>query len=469
MLNRLRIHMTALYLLSALVLIGIVSGGAYAVLANYFHTTVDLALRHKMAHEFQQLQIAVPPELVAADLIWYSNRQQIVPNQPAPTPSDPRAQATASAQAAGDVVTDTAFEDLYDGELTAIVVLSLNAEGQLATGSSIDSPPLAPDATAVAAARAHGSDIRSVVLSTGVHFRILTYRVPQPQGPVFLQLARTLSDQDRALAQFLLGLLAVGGMSVVLIGVGSWWLAGRSVRPAQQAWKQQQTFVANASHELRTPLAVMRASAEVLMRGLAANNRNQRTLLGDLIDECDHMSRLVSNLLTLSRLDAGQLALDRVSIAVNTLLVDVQRQASPLAQTLDIALTVKSEPCRAWGDPVQLRQVILILLDNALQHTPAGGTIHLEVVAQLQSVQIVVADTGSGIAPEHLPHVFERFYRSEDSRSSAYQGAGLGLAIAHALIEAQHGQIAIESREHAGTRVHVTLPLVTAEHDSTSR
>lgn len=205
------------------------------------------------------------------------------------------------------------------------------------------------------------------------------------------------------------------------------------------------------------------------MRGLAANNQKQRTLLGDLIHECDHMSRLVSNLLTLSRLDAGQLALDRVSIAVNTLLVDVQRQASPLAQTHDIALTVKSEPCRAWGDPVQLRQVILILLDNALQHTPAGGTIHLEVVAQLQSVQIVVADTGSGIAPEHLPHVFERFYRSEHSRGSAYQGAGLGLAIARALIEAQHGQIAIESKEHVGTRVHVTLPLATAEHDSTSR
>lgn len=459
MLRRLRLHMTALYLISTLALVALVGGGAYGVLAYYLRSTVDLALQHKMAHEFQQLQIAVPADLAAADLAWYANRQRLLPGWPTPA-SQPARQAADAAQAAGDTATDVMLEDLYDGELAAIIVLPLDVNGNIITGSQTGRPLPAPNAPAVAAARLHGSDIRSVVLSNGVHLRVMTYRVRQPQGPVFLQLTRLLSDQDRALQQFLIGLLGLGGASAVLIGAGSWWLAGRSLRPAQQAWQQQVTFVANASHELRTPLAVMRASAEVVLRTLSVIDQDRRALLSDLIQECDHMSRLVGDLLLLSRLDGGQLAFERRHIVVSELLTDLQRQAKPLADMQGVALTVRSADCYAWGDPSRLRQVILILLDNALQHTPAGGTIRLESDVRSGSVQIIVADNGSGIALEHLPHVFERFYRSERSRERV-DGAGLGLAIARALVEAHQGRITIDSQANVGTRVIVTLPSAT--------
>lgn len=171
------------------------------------------------------------------------------------------------------------------------------------------------------------------------------------------------------------------------------------------------------------------------------------------------MSRLVGDLLMLSRLDAGQLALEQSRIAVGELLIDLGRQVRPLVDTQGVTLIVGSVDGYAWGDPSRLRQVILIVLDNALQHTPAGGLIRLEAEVQPRSIRVAVTDTGSGIAPEHLPHVFERFYRSERSRERA-GGAGLGLAIARALIEAQHGQITIDSQTAVGTRVIVTLPAV---------
>ncbi len=459
MLHRLRLHMTALYLFATLALVVLVSGGAYAVLAYYFRSTVDLALQHRMAHEFQHLQAVVPPDLVAADLAWYANRQRILPRWPAPALSDPNARAAEAAQAAGDTATDVTFEDLYDGELAAIIVLPLDVNGAIIGVSHPERSPLAPNTAAVAAARLHGSDIRSVILSNGTHLRVLTYRVARPQGPMFLQLVRTLSDQDRALRHLMIGLLTLGSVSAILIGTGSWWLAGRSLRPARQAWERQVTFVANASHELRTPLAVMRASAEVALRTRQPDNQDRRILLDDLIAECDHMSHVVGDLLMLSRLDAGQLVLDQSRIAVGELLANLERQVRPLADTQRVTLIVGSVDGDAWGDPRRLRQVILIVLDNALQHTPAGGQIHLNAQAQSRSIRIAVTDTGSGIAPEHLPHVFERFYRSERSRQRAV-GAGLGLAIARALIEAQHGQITIDSQTAVGTRVIVTLPAV---------
>ena len=169
MLHRLRLHMTALYLFATLALVALVSGGAYAVLAYYFRSTVDLALQHRMAHEFQHLQAVIPPDLVAADLAWYANRQRILPRWPAPAPLDPNARAAEAAQAAGDTATDLTFEDLYDGELAAIIVLPLDVSGAIMGVSHPERSPLAPNTAAVAAT--HTGDLRSVILSNGTHLR----------------------------------------------------------------------------------------------------------------------------------------------------------------------------------------------------------------------------------------------------------------------------------------------------------
>ncbi len=272
-------------------------------------------------------------------------------------------------------------------------------------------------------------------------------------------MGRLLSDQDGVLQRLEMGLLALGGVSIFLLGFASWWLAGRSLKPAQEAWERQQHFVANASHELRAPLTLMRASTEVALRTTSPKDMDQRALLEDVMQECDHMNRLVEDLLLLSRLDAGRIKLDRQAISLADMLSDVQRQVGRLADERSIKLVASSPAANlvALGDPTRLRQVLLILLDNALRYTSMGGTIEMTAVAHGRHIELTVADTGNGIAPEHLPHIFERFYRVEEARGEEGNGNGLGLSIAKGLVEAQGGHIGITSKVGQGTRITISL------------
>jgi signal transduction histidine kinase len=245
-------------------------------------------------------------------------------------------------------------------------------------------------------------------------------------------------------------------VAALFVGGASWWVAGRSLAPARRAWDRQQAFVANASHELRTPLTLVRASAEVARRGLAENDRRY-TQLGDILDECDHMSRLVDDLLLLSRLDANTLPLLRQPVAVAELLTGLQRQVGRVAEAQQVQLEAGPMAGTLLGDPDRVRQVLLILLDNALQHTPVGGRIRMEADVRGRWVEVKVSDTGAGIAPEHLPHVFERFHRAAGKAEG--RGAGLGLAIARALVTAQGGQIELASQVGRGTVALVRWPL----------
>ncbi|HEU5013540.1 MAG TPA: ATP-binding protein, partial [Roseiflexaceae bacterium] len=331
----------------------------------------------------------------------------------------------------------------------------LNRSGQVISPTNVSLAASIPEAQAVDAALRNGSDWRPVQVENAMRVRLLTWRVAGA-NPVALQVGRVLSDQSDIQHQLLMVLLALGGVSVLLLGAGSWWLAGRALRPAQLSWERQQAFVANASHELRTPLTLMRASAEVALRNVAASDADQRMLLNDVVQECDHTSRLVDDLLLLSRLDAGQMTLERKPIALADVFAEIERQVGRLADERGIRLRADAAGCVVPGDSLRLRQVLLILLDNALRYTPAGGAIDLAARQQGQHVVVTVRDTGSGIAPEYLPRVFERFYRADSARSTG--GSGLGLAIARALVEAQHGQIALQSQIGHGTQVMVTLP-----------
>lgn len=452
MLSGLRLRLTGLYMMAALALLLLVGGGSYRLLDYYFRLTTDLALKHKMAHEFRLLGAPLPAELAAADQAWHANGDRLLPVNPAtPVGGGPGV----------DTPADISNEEAYDGELAAIFTLPLSADGRLLFDPNPYSPPVSPDTQALTSALATGADLRTVRLADGTRVRLLTYRLTRPDGPPVLQLGRTLADQDRVLAQLLVSLWGFGGVGAVLLGVGSWWLAGRSVVPAQRAWEQQQTFVANASHELRAPLTLIRASVEVAARGIP-DDRAQAQLLEDALQECDHMSRLVDDLLLLSRLDARQLNLERQTVSLPELLGGIQRQAGRLADERGIQLLTVSLAGCVWADPTRLRQVILILIDNALRHTPAGGTIGLETRAQGRQTQVVVSDTGPGIAPEHMPHVFERFYRAGGARNGGGgESSGLGLSIAKALVEAQHGQIRLESQPGKGTRVILSFPTAT--------
>ena len=227
---------------------------------------------------------------------------------------------------------------------------------------------------------------------------------------------------------------------------------------------RQQRFMADVSHELRTPLTALAGSIEMMLLGAhqsdpAAGAR----LLRSMYAETERMRRLVEELLTLARLDEKRLTLRIAQVDASALVAALCDDARPLVkgQTLQCEIAPDTPPVRADAD--RLRQALLILLDNALKFTPADGAVTVSVRRESGSLVLFqVADTGVGIAPEDVAHVFERFYRVDPSRTRAQPGAGgagLGLAIAKSLVEAQDGSISLTSALGAGTTVSVRLPV----------
>jgi signal transduction histidine kinase len=471
-LSGLRLRLTALYFLVGLAFLVLVGAGSYGLLRGYYRQTTDLALQHRLVEELHAIGAGIPANLASADAAWYSARGRATPAWPPTTPAtsgeagehgedgdggDGRGEAggTAGSDPAAEELREHEALEAYDGELAAIFLLRLDADGQPITGAIPSTTEPAADKAAVTQALAVGSDWRSVAGAAGAPIRLLTYALPGAPAGLVLQLGRPLADQERVLGRLIAVQFGLGLMSALLLGAGSWWLAGRSLRPAEAAWRQQQAFVANASHELRTPLTLIRASAEVLARGVPPGD-DARALVDDIVSESDHMSQLVGDLLLLSRLDSGELPLRRETVPLDGLATDLARQFGRLAEARGVGFLAEGLSGAVRADPTRLRQVLLALLDNALRHSPAGGTITLAAHREGATVALTVTDTGAGIPPEHLPHVFERFYRAQPSGGET--GAGLGLALAKALVEAQHGHIHLANAPGAGTRVTVTLP-----------
>jgi two-component system, OmpR family, sensor histidine kinase BaeS len=223
----------------------------------------------------------------------------------------------------------------------------------------------------------------------------------------------------------------------------------RTLRPVAKAFAEQdrlrRQLMADVAHELRTPLSILQGRIEGLLDGVYPRDD---THLAELLDETRHLARLVEDLGTLAHAEAGALELRKEPVDLGDLLRDV---AASLPRP--IAVEIPADLPTLDADPLRLRQVLLNLLTNALRHTPPEGTVSVAVQAQPQRMLIRVRDTGTGIAPEDLPHLFERFQKGTGSR-----GSGLGLPIARKLVLAHGGDIGIESVLGRGTEVTVWLP-----------
>jgi len=224
-------------------------------------------------------------------------------------------------------------------------------------------------------------------------------------------------------------------------------------RQLQQTLESQRRFVADASHELRTPLTTIRGNIELLKNNAPIDAKERADVFSDTKDEIERLIRLVNQLLILARSDAGRM-LPLAPVPLKGLIEDVCRQAKQLAPqrtiVCDAALDV-----HALGDHDALKQVLVILLDNAITHTPPHARIEINAARANQQIAIKIRDSGPGIAPELLPHIFERFYRGDSARSG--QGMGLGLSIAKELMEAQKGTIEAESELGRGTVFTINL------------
>ncbi|HEU4323496.1 MAG TPA: ATP-binding protein [Roseiflexaceae bacterium] len=319
-----------------------------------------------------------------------------------------------------------------------------------------------------------------------------------------LQIARPLTETDRAL-QLLLYALMGGGLIVLLAAArGGAWLTRAALRPIDEItrtaqsivgaedlsrrvpvppaqdelqrltitindllgrleglFSAQRRFVADVSHELRTPLAAMRGNLEVLDRGAARDPALLAESLTDMRQEVNRLIRMVNDLLLLAQSESG-VQLRREPVELDTLLLEVHRELRPLAGGVQLRIGEEDQAV-VLGDRDRIKQALLNLGINALQHTPPGGVVTLGLGSGESGVRLSVSDTGSGIAAEDLPHIFERFYRADRARNHNSGGAGLGLPIVKWIADAHGGRVLVESVPGQGSTFTLLFPQEPAE------
>ncbi len=224
----------------------------------------------------------------------------------------------------------------------------------------------------------------------------------------------------------------------------------------EKAYSTQQRFVADASHELRAPLTAIRGNLDLLDRMKEMPSEERQYTLAQVRREVERLSRLVNDLLVLARADAGQVLQVR-PVELDALVIEAHRQALAMANGVEVRLA-HAEPALVQGDEDRLKQLLLVLLDNAIRYTPAGGRVTLWLRPEPPWVAVGVEDTGIGIEPQDLPHIFERFWRADRARSRDSGGTGLGLAIAKWIVDQHGGEITVDSTPGKGSRFTVHLP-----------
>ena len=330
-------------------------------------------------------------------------------------------------------------------------------------------PPAFLTHTPVQTALQTGQPASDIVDAGGTTGQIYRYAllVPNPTGSGnlgVLLVGESVRAQESALTLLLRLLLGVGGVALLGAGLGGLFLSRRALAPARLSWANQQRFIADAAHELRTPLTLLRADAEVLLRGRERLEEEDAALLEDIVAESHHMSNLATNLLTLARLDTGTIHREHEVVSLAGLAREGTRRVQAFAEQRGVTVQVESSgEAYVIGDPVLLEQATLVLLDNAIKYNRPGGHVTVRAVEQDGRALLEVRDTGIGIAAEHLPHLGERFYRVDKARSREAGGTGLGLSIARSIAVVHGGQLLLSSVPEQGTTVTVALPLASGD------
>ena len=338
-----------------------------------------------------------------------------------------------------------------------------DTDGQILKGSAyLDTQALASSTTLVKAMD-NGDTFADTKSSKGEPQRIYAFAVTVNGTPGVVQIGRSTEPEEAALSQLRIVLLAVLAVSIVPAVGGGYLLSGRALRPIKTAMDSQRTFIADASHELRTPVAVVRTNAELLKRHLGPDTghtaASDQVALDDILSESDRLGRMVDQMLTLAEADAGQRTVLSSEISLNELIDEVARSMRSIAETRQMLLETRlTDDVSVNGDPGRLRELVSVLLDNAVKYADAGGRVEVALRKEHRKAIIEVSNNGPGIPRDALPHVFDRFYRVDEARSRESGGTGLGLAIARHIVDAHGGTINIESSAGAGTKVTVELP-----------
>lgn len=318
-----------------------------------------------------------------------------------------------------------------------------------------------PVTAGIADARTNGTTIDLAALD-GVPVRVRTERVDSRIGPLYIQVIGDRTTEQNTL-DAILRVLLLGGIVVVLVAFGFGAVyANRALVPIRDslaaqrvALRRQREFAADASHELRTPLTVIRSSLDHLRRHRDEPVRSVDDALDDIGAEVDQLASLVEDLLLLARSDSGAVALERHPLDLGDVATVAASSLAKPAGAREVRVVVDPEPAIVEGDAARLRQLVTILVDNAIRHSPHGGEVRVAVRGGSDGATLDVADQGKGVRPEDMPHVFERFWRAPGSPSG---GTGLGLAIAKWIVDHHDGTIAVTNNHRGGANFRVRLP-----------
>jgi len=282
----------------------------------------------------------------------------------------------------------------------------------------------------------------------------------QPHLEGYVRASQSIEGVEHVLMQLRWGIGLGGFVALSLTAIGGMWLTQQALEPVESSFGQLKQFTADASHELRSPLTVVKTSVEAM---LILNQPLDAKKVTAIISATNQMTRLVEELLFLARTDAvtGTVNFERIPIPLDELLQDLVELLEPQFDASEIALQTRwLTGVSVAGDAAQLTRLFSNLLENALYYTSPGGFLVLSMFSLNRSVIVSVEDTGIGIAPEHLPKVFQRFWRADQARSRREGGLGLGLAIAQAIAERHGGKITVSSHLGVGSCFRVRLPMV---------
>jgi len=280
------------------------------------------------------------------------------------------------------------------------------------------------------------------------------FQLPQPPNTVI-----TLEDLQDVKTRLQLALIIVNGFIFILAGGAGYFLAGRTLKPIQVMVDEQNQFISDASHELRTPIATLRAEMEATLLEKHLSDKEARSLIGSNLEELGKLQELANNLLQIAH-SSDKEGFAKNSVSVQEVIHTAHKKVSPIAKKKHIAISVPPVSGKVKGDKSALVEVFVNLFDNAIKYSSENKHITVKTESKNHVVIIHVTDEGIGITPNDIPHIFDRFYRADKSRSQA-DGHGLGLSIAKKIINAHNGSIQCTSTVQQGTTFTVTLPLIT--------
>jgi len=357
--------------------------------------------------------------------------------------------------------------------------------------------------TAFEAALAGQTTFESTRFSGEPPIRLIS--VPVRHGGSLVNIVRvgtSLQPLEETLHRLLIILLITMPLALLASLGGGWFLAGRALRPVEAitqaaeriaggdltqrlsvstaqdeigrlagtfnamigrleaSFQQVRQFTSDASHELRTPLTVLKGETELALRRPRSAD-DYRLVLESSLEEVDRMSRIVDELLFLSRADLGEIKMESRPVRLDHLFDDLKRQAEVLGHEQAVHIvTGPSEPVTIAGDDMRLRELLLNLLDNAIKYSPRGGRVEMNLVKQNGAARLSISDHGIGMSREEQAHIFDRFYRTDAARAHTKKGTGLGLAICKWIVDAHHGTIDVQSEPGKGSVFTVILPLL---------